>query len=178
MKKLAKWGVGLLALLCAFGLGSAGSSYTETDLALAREEAYNSGYHAGYAQGETARQEAVYTEGFSAGRLQGYDEGFAEGLQNAAAASRAEIPAEPDVPANSLPVFTPFPVDDPAPDRGLPSTEPAAQDPVGQVVYVTKSGTKYHVSGCSHLSKSKIEKSLADAKNAGYEPCKTCKPPQ
>ena len=178
MRKFAKWGVGLLALLCAFGLGSAGSSYSETDLARAREEAYNSGYHAGYAQGGSASQEAIYTEAFSAGRLKGYDEGFAEGLQNAAAASRAEIPVQPDTPATSLPVFTPFPVNDPAPDRGMPSTAPADQDPVGQTVYITKSGTKYHLGSCSHLSKSKIEKSLSDAKSAGYEPCKTCKPPQ
>ncbi|MBR5536696.1 MAG: hypothetical protein IKU58_02205 [Clostridia bacterium] len=166
MRKFATWGAALLALVCAFGLGRGGNAYSETDLALAREEAYNSGYHAGYAQGEAAAQESVYTEGFSAGRLQGYDEGLAEGSRQAQSAAVEQ--------ASSLLTFTPLPVDDPAPDRSTPVVE----EPVGQVVYVTKSGTKYHLGSCSHLSKSKIEKSLADAKAAGYEPCKTCDPPK
>ena len=172
MKKFAKWGAGLLALLCAFGLGRGGNAYSETDLALAREEAYNSGYHAGFAQGETANREAIYTEAFSEGRLKGYDEGLAEGL-------RQVVSSEPTEVSPSLPVFIPTDLPDaPAGDRALPTTEPSEEDPIGQVVYVTKSGTKYHLGTCSHLSKSKIEKSLAEAKNAGYEPCKTCNPPK
>lgn len=172
MKKFAKWGAGLLALLCAFGLGRGGNAYSETDLALAREEAYNSGYHAGFAQGETANREAIYTEAFSEGRLKGYDEGLAEGL-------RQVVSSEPTEVSPSLPVFIPTDLPDaPAGDRALPTTEPSDEDPIGQVVYVTKSGTKYHLGSCSHLSKSKIEKSLTEAKNAGYEPCKTCNPPK
>ena len=172
MKKFAKWGAGLLALLCAFGLGRGGNAYSETDLALAREEAYNSGYHAGFAQGETANREAIYTEAFSEGRLKGYDEGLAEGL-------RQVVSSEPTEVSPSLPVFIPTDLPDaPAGDRVLPTTEPSDEAPIGQVVYVTKSGTKYHLGSCSHLSKSKIEKSLAEAKNAGYEPCKTCNPPK
>lgn len=172
MKKFAKWGVGLLALLCAFGLGRGGIAYSETDLALAREEAYNSGYHAGFAQGEAGSREAIYTEAFSEGRLKGYDEGLAEGL-------RQVMPSEPAEVSPSLPVFIPTDLPDaPVGDRTLPSAEPSADEPTGQVVYVTKSGTKYHLGTCSHLSKSKIEKSLTEAKNAGYEPCKTCNPPK
>ena len=44
-------------------------------------------------------------------------------------------------------------------------------------VYITKAGTKYHLSTCSYLSSSKIPISLADALSQGYEPCKRCKPP-
>lgn len=44
-------------------------------------------------------------------------------------------------------------------------------------VYVTKTGTKYHVDGCSSLSKSKIPISLSEAKSKGYEPCRKCNPP-
>ncbi len=44
-------------------------------------------------------------------------------------------------------------------------------------VYITETGAKYHLNGCRHLSKSKIPVSLTDAKNGGYEPCKTCNPP-
>ncbi|SEA33175.1 hypothetical protein SAMN02745687_02542 [Lachnospiraceae bacterium NK3A20] len=43
-------------------------------------------------------------------------------------------------------------------------------------VYVTKTGSKYHVDGCSSLSRSKIPMSLSEAESRGYEPCKKCKP--
>lgn len=45
------------------------------------------------------------------------------------------------------------------------------------IVYVTDTGSKYHKSGCRHLSESKHEISLEDAKAKGYEPCGTCHPP-
>lgn len=44
-------------------------------------------------------------------------------------------------------------------------------------VYVTRTGSKYHVAGCRYLSKSQIPISLSDAK-ASYGPCSVCKPPQ
>ena len=49
---------------------------------------------------------------------------------------------------------------------------------VGQesIVYVTKTGTKYHKDGCSYLSKSKIEINLTDAISKSYGPCSKCKP--
>ena len=47
----------------------------------------------------------------------------------------------------------------------------------GVTVYITKSGEKYHLDGCSSLRKSKIPVSLEDAKARGYEPCKNCNPP-
>lgn len=46
------------------------------------------------------------------------------------------------------------------------------------IVYTTKTGTKYHVDGCSSLSKSKIPISLSDAKSKGLTPCSKCNPPQ
>lgn len=45
-------------------------------------------------------------------------------------------------------------------------------------VYTTKTGSKYHVDGCSSLSKSKIPISLSDAKSKGLTPCSKCHPPQ
>lgn len=44
-------------------------------------------------------------------------------------------------------------------------------------VYVTKTGKKYHRSGCRHLAKSCIPISLSGAKAKGYTPCKVCNPP-
>ncbi len=40
--------------------------------------------------------------------------------------------------------------------------------------YITVSGSKYHIDGCSHLSKSKISITLDDAISKGYEPCSRC----
>lgn len=46
------------------------------------------------------------------------------------------------------------------------------------VVYVTKSGTKYHADGCRSLAKSKIETTLGAAKERGCGPCALCNPPR
>ena len=40
--------------------------------------------------------------------------------------------------------------------------------------YITKTGTKYHIDGCSSLSKSKIEISYKDAVAKGYKACDKC----
>jgi len=45
------------------------------------------------------------------------------------------------------------------------------------VVYVTKTGEKYHTEKCSSLKSSKIEITLGEAVSKGYEPCKLCNPP-
>lgn len=44
------------------------------------------------------------------------------------------------------------------------------------IVYITKTGEKYHTAGCSYLKKSKIPIELSDAKNNGYTPCSRCNP--
>jgi hypothetical protein len=44
-------------------------------------------------------------------------------------------------------------------------------------VYITATGNKYHLDGCSYLSESKIAISLVDACKKGYGPCSVCKPP-
>jgi micrococcal nuclease len=44
-------------------------------------------------------------------------------------------------------------------------------------VYVTYSGRRYHLEGCSLLRRSKIAVTLTDAVKSGYEPCSICKPP-
>jgi phosphatidylserine/phosphatidylglycerophosphate/cardiolipin synthase-like enzyme len=44
------------------------------------------------------------------------------------------------------------------------------------VVYITKSGRKYHGAGCRYLSKSCIPISRKDAEARGYTPCSQCRP--
>lgn len=48
--------------------------------------------------------------------------------------------------------------------------------PLTEVVYVTKTGKKFHKSSCRYLKSSKIKTSKAEAKEAGYTACKACKP--
>lgn len=45
------------------------------------------------------------------------------------------------------------------------------------IVYITRTGKKYHREGCSYLGGSKIPISLKDACKKSYVPCPGCNPP-
>jgi hypothetical protein len=47
-----------------------------------------------------------------------------------------------------------------------------------EIVYITRTGSKYHRASCRYLSKSMIPISLKDAKARGYTPCSVCQPPR
>ena len=47
-------------------------------------------------------------------------------------------------------------------------------EPVYDTVFVTDSGTKYHLSGCSYLRSSANELTLEEAEGQGYTPCSRC----
>ncbi|MCC9655603.1 thermonuclease family protein [Rhodopirellula halodulae] len=60
----------------------------------------------------------------------------------------------------------------------IPSSLPKELDSIRDsdaVVFITRSGTKYHSAGCRHLTDSAREIPLSRAVSA-YEPCGTCKP--
>jgi hypothetical protein len=75
-----------------------------------------------------------------------------------------------------------------------PTRSPAAVAPAGHgavaigqaktadngdtIVYITKTGAKYHRAGCRSLAKSSIPIKLRDAVAKGYGACKVCKPPE
>lgn len=65
------------------------------------------------------------------------------------------------------------------PDKPKEATAPQKTETQEKetTVYITKTGSKYHRSGCQYLSKSKIAISLSDAKS-GYGACSKCNPPQ
>lgn len=46
------------------------------------------------------------------------------------------------------------------------------------IVYITPSGTKYHIDGCRTIKKSKQAITLKEAKARGYTACKVCHPPE
>lgn len=83
-----------------------------------------------------------------------------------------ETPA-PTAAPTPTPEPTPTPTAAPA---AAPAPAPAAAEPQTETVYVTKSGTKYHRAGCSHLKSSKIEMDKDAAIAAGYTACKSCNP--
>ena len=51
---------------------------------------------------------------------------------------------------------------------------PTSQNTNSSIVYVTRTGEKYHKSSCSYLRQSKIEINLSDAKRHGYTSCSRC----
>ena len=54
------------------------------------------------------------------------------------------------------------------------SNSTTMQNKNSTIVYVTKTGEKYHKSRCSYLRNSKIQINLSDAKSQGYTPCSRC----
>ena len=56
-----------------------------------------------------------------------------------------------------------------------PSLPDLSQDIPDRIVYITRTGAKYHLSSCRHLKYSKIPISLEKAKQ-NYEPCLICRP--
>ena len=47
-----------------------------------------------------------------------------------------------------------------------------------QTIYITKTGKKYHKTGCRYLKYSKKELTLERALTHGYQACSICKPPK
>lgn len=91
-------------------------------------------------------------------------ERFARQAQKGLWAERAEAPRKPTIlpPVAMLPVATP----------------PPKPDGADAIVYVTKTGRKYHRADCRYLRTGGIPITLKNAKAQGYAPCKVCKPPQ
>lgn len=56
---------------------------------------------------------------------------------------------------------------------GIGTLKQTASD--DSIVYITKSGVKYHNKGCSSLKKGSSPLKLKEAKAKGYVPCKKCK---
>ena len=56
----------------------------------------------------------------------------------------------------------------------LAGTEAVASARQECVVYITRTGSRYHKYDCRYLRRSRIPVSKADAIKAGYTPCKVC----
>lgn len=47
---------------------------------------------------------------------------------------------------------------------------------VSEIVYITKTGTKYHTKNCRYLRSSSIKTTLSEARSKGLTPCSVCNP--
>ena len=96
-------------------------------------------------------------------------------VQSSVSPTPAAVVSEPS-PTQTAPV--PLPSPSASPVSEAPVTDTAEEAPVEVVVYVTKTGEKYHSDGCQYLRKSQISISLDDARASGYTPCSKCHPPK
>lgn len=150
------------------------------------DEAYNSGYEAGrdegYSSGYAAGKEANASEQFNDGYNSGYERGYSDGQSDITSTNNYDtgynagyyngykdgIKAKE---SGSTTVKSGGGSDSQA-ASSAPGTQP--EQPVGQVVYITDTGSKYHNWGCQYLSQSCYEISLDDAIAQGYTACSRC----
>lgn len=155
----------LIISLCFGFIGCAPGISPEEHQALlesAEADAYQRGLDDALSDIDALNREARragYDEGFEAGKQSGYIEGKSDGYSQGYG----------DGLTDSV-IITPAPAQD-----YLQSSPESTSS--GVTVYITKTGAKYHKSGCSYL-KSKIEISLSDAKAQGYTACSRCDPPK
>jgi competence protein ComEC len=83
-------------------------------------------------------------------------------------------PSQPVTPHTITTIPTPELTPEPTAE---PTAEPTSIQNQSITVYVTKTGEKYHISGCRYLSRSKIAISLDNAQRS-YSPCSVCDPPR
>ncbi len=92
--------------------------------------------------------------------------------------NKESLPYETNAPPTVVTASSPATEKVETPKVETPVVEtPAVEETKEITVYVTKTGAKYHTSGCRYLSKSKIPISLKNAK-LSYTPCKVCDPPR
>ena len=60
--------------------------------------------------------------------------------------------------------------------KAINTHDEAASAPMESIVYISKSGTKYHTADCSSLGDTRKEISLEKALASGKTPCKKCNP--
>lgn len=92
-----------------------------------------------------------------------------------------EVSEIPDVPETQAESYAEASVQDTKSSQDIPDTSTtttSSTDTQSITVYVTNTGSKYHMNGCQYLRQSQNAISLSSAKAAGYTPCSRCHPPQ
>lgn len=141
-----------------------GYAAASADLETAKAHSYDEGYQAGYNTGYTEVTDAAYEDGYTTGYSEGYADGAGDGYEDGYADAKAKYSIS----------FSGSSTSSSSANVSSGSSTVSSSPSQGTTVYITKSGSKYHRSGCSYLSKSKIAISLSDAKTRGYTACSRC----
>ena len=158
------------AIFFAVSLTACEASYSEEDLAAAKDEGYDSGYAEGYSDAETDHENDYddgYVDGYDEGYadaenksksllLGKYGEGYADGYADGCEDAGDSGDTYEDYTASSY------------------TYEEPVQQTYSETVYVTNTGSKYHRAGCQYLRDSQIAIDLDDAIAAGYTACSRC----
>lgn len=127
----------------------------EEEKAASYADGKSDGKSEGYQIGYDAAKRASYDEGYQDGYSDGFDEWFSKGYESGYADGKASVTSSSSFSSGS-----------------------SYSQPQTVTVYVTNTGSKYHMSGCQYLKKSRIPISLSNAKKQGYTPCSRCNPPR
>jgi hypothetical protein len=92
---------------------------------------------------------------------------------NAAASAAKSQAASTAAPAAAPAAGTPAPAAAPAAAPATPGEADAST-----IVYLGKSGSRYHLKGCRYLKGAGKEITVGDAMKKGYAPCNVCKAPR
>ena len=152
-------------------------------------------YDADYKSAYEAGQSEAAIAGFLLGYNSGYDDrdghverAFTEEDLDAYLADGTDPFATPEPTATPKPTprptATPKPTPKPTPQPTAtpkPTVKPTpkptpkpTQQAKEYIVYITRTGEKYHKNGCQYLRQSKIAIEINDAKSRGYTACSRC----
>ena len=164
----------MLLLLTLLLAGCSQQMLSEDELSVLKDEAYQSGV-AQAQEDAKAEAEEQYQKGYDEGQAKaesdaqaaydkGYQEGYDKGKEEAEAAAQAEKETSRSVSAGGT--------------TSSAASTSSSSDSNSVTVYVTNTGSKYHMAGCQYLRQSQHARTLSQAKSEGYTACSRCHPPQ
>ena len=113
-----------------------------------------------------------YDTGYVTGKSQGYSDGYASGVT--AGQKSVSGASSNETAAKSFTEFLLTYKGQSQPSSTAPTAPAQSEMNIGQTVYITKNGDKYHSDGCHYLSKSKYAISLDEAKAKNLTACSKC----
>lgn len=172
----------MLLLLTLLLAGCSQKMLSEDELSALKDEAYQSGV-AQAQEDAKAEAEEQYQKGYDEGQAKAesdaqaaYDKGYQEGYDKGKEEAEAAAQAEKETAAASS-GQTSRSVSAGGTTSSAASTS-SSSDSNSVTVYVTNTGSKYHMAGCQYLRQSQHARTLSQAKSEGYTACSRCHPPQ
>ena len=173
----------IMLLLGTLLLAGCSQQLSEDELSAIKDEAYQSGL-AQAQEDAKAEAEEQYQKGYDEGLAKAesdaqasYDKGYQEGYDKGKEEAEAAAQAAKETAAAASSSQTSRSVSTDSTSSSAASTT-SSSDSNSVTVYVTDTGSKYHVAGCQYLRQSQHARTLSQAKSEGYTACSRCHPPQ